>query len=69
MNSVLQALAITPHDPSAMTLPEVEALDHIISLADLHKKLEEHDWLLTATSCFERERRWPQDDHPQGHAS
>jgi chromosome segregation protein len=43
--SVLQALAITPHDPTAATLPDVKPLDHITSLADLHKKLDEHDWL------------------------
>jgi type III restriction enzyme len=43
--SVLQALAITPHDPAETTLPDVKPLDHITSLADLHKKLDEHDWL------------------------
>lgn len=43
--SVLQALAITPHDPTAASLPDVKPLDHIISLADLHKKLDEHDWM------------------------
>lgn len=45
LSSVLQALAITPHDPGAATLPDVKALDHISSLADLHKKLDEHEWL------------------------
>ncbi len=43
--AVLQALAITPHDPAKASLPDVKALDHISSLADLHKKLDEHDWL------------------------
>jgi type III restriction enzyme len=43
--SVLQTLAITPHDPSDATLPDVKPLDHISSLADLHKKLDEQDWL------------------------
>jgi len=43
--SVLQALAITPHDPAEAALPDVRPLDHITSLADLHKKLDEHDWL------------------------
>lgn len=45
LTSVLQALAITPHDPAAATLPDVKPLDHITSLADLHRKLDEHDWL------------------------
>jgi len=43
--SVLQALAITPHDLAQAVLPDVKPLDHITSLADLHKKLDEHDWL------------------------
>lgn len=43
--SVLQALAITQHDPARAALPDVKPLDHIASLADLHKKLDEHDWL------------------------
>lgn len=43
--SVLQALALTPHDPTATSLPDVKPLDHIASLAELHKKLDEHDWM------------------------
>ncbi|MDN5762432.1 MAG: AAA family ATPase [Microlunatus sp.] len=43
--SVLHALAISPHDPSAASLPSVKPLDHVTSLADLHKKLDEHDWM------------------------
>ena len=43
--SVLQALAITPHDPARAVLPDVKPLDHILSLADLHRKLDEHEWL------------------------
>ncbi|WP_420110759.1 TrlF family AAA-like ATPase, partial [Pseudactinotalea sp.] len=39
------ALAIVPHDPGKAALPDVQPLDHISSLADLHKKLDEHDWL------------------------
>lgn len=42
---VLQALAITPHDPADSKLPDVQALDHIHSLAELHQKLDEHQWL------------------------
>lgn len=42
---VLQALAIVPVDSGLPTLPDVTALDHISSLSELHKKLNEHDWL------------------------
>lgn len=45
LRSALRALAITPHDPAAANLPDVKPLDHITSLADLHKKLDERDWL------------------------
>lgn len=42
---VLQSLAITPVDDNQSTLPNVKPLDHIHSLSELHKKLNEHDWL------------------------
>ena len=42
---VIQALAINPCAEAEATLPEVKALDHIHSLADLHRKLDEHQWL------------------------
>jgi len=42
---VLQALAITPHDAESSTLPPVTALEHIQSLAELHKVLNQRDWL------------------------
>ncbi len=45
LQQVLQALAITPHDPQASTLPDVKSLDHIPSFTELHKKLDEHEWL------------------------
>lgn len=38
LQQVLQALAITPHDPDASTLPDVKSLDHIASFTELHKK-------------------------------
>ncbi len=43
--SVLQVLAITPHDPAKAALPDVKPLDHVTSLADLYRKFDEHDWL------------------------
>jgi chromosome segregation protein len=42
---VLQALAITPHDPESPTLPPVTTLEHISSLAELHRILNQRDWL------------------------
>lgn len=42
---VLQALAITPHDSESPTLPPVSALEHVQSLAELHKVLNQRDWL------------------------
>ncbi len=42
---VLQALAITPFDPVVSTLPDVKSMDHIPSFSELHKKLDEHEWL------------------------
>ncbi|MCA0145487.1 TrlF family AAA-like ATPase [Blastococcus sp. LR1] len=42
---VLEALAVTPHDPTAPKLPDVVALDHITSLGQLHDILDQRDWL------------------------
>jgi chromosome segregation protein len=42
---VLQALAITPVDEAESTLPAVKSLDHITSFSELHKKLDEHEWM------------------------
>ena len=42
---VLEALAMVPSDPDVSSLPDVVALDHITSLTDLHRKLDERAWL------------------------
>jgi len=42
---VLQALAITPHDHDDPTLPDATPLEHIQSLTDLHRILDQRPWL------------------------
>lgn len=44
-SQVLQALAITLHPSSEPSLPSVQTLDHIPSLTDLHRRLDEQAWL------------------------